>query len=220
MGTRLKRVRDLFLLAFTVAVAACGGTVPVEGDPTTSGGSESSNDHLVIEVRSSVSVVVGRSLTVDAEVVGTAPGSVTYSVSNGPGWLSISPDTGELTGTPTASDIGTYERIRITASDGKSEASAFITINVTMTAAGRATVSWRAPTERTDGSPLTDLAGFRIYYGESRSSLQYVIEVADPVAGNWVVTDLTPGTWYFAATAYDASGAESSLSNVASKVIA
>jgi hypothetical protein len=217
---RLKRLRDLCVLALTLVVAACGGGGPVGGDQPNSGGSDSLSGQLVIDVPSSASVVVGRSLAVEAEVVGTASGSVSYSVKNGPSWLSISPVTGELTGTPTAADIGTYERIRITASDGKSESSAFITINVTMTAEGRASVSWQAPTERTDGSPLTDLAGFRIYYGESRGRLQYVIEVADPGARNSVVTDLTPGTWYFAATAYDASGAESSRSNVASKVIA
>jgi hypothetical protein len=33
---------------------------------------------------------------------------------------------------------------------------------------GIARLSWYAPTNRTDGSPLTDLAGFEIYYSESQ----------------------------------------------------
>jgi hypothetical protein len=84
---------------------------------------------------------------------------------------------------------------------------------------GRATLSWTAPTERTDGSPLTDLAGFKIYFGVSSADLRYVIEVKDPGARSWVVDNLTPGTWYFAASTLDASGLESVRSNPVSKQI-
>jgi hypothetical protein len=33
---------------------------------------------------------------------------------------------------------------------------------------GQATLSWTAPDENTDGTPLINLAGYRIYYGTSR----------------------------------------------------
>ena len=93
-------------------------------------------------------------------------------------------------------------------------------MTVTATAAGRATLSWNAPTQRTDGTPLVDLAGFRVYFGSSAGDLRYVIEVRDPGARSALVEDLTIGTWYFAATAYDTSGAESNRSKTASKTIA
>lgn len=220
MSKTLNAVRAPVLLAILLNLVACGGAGPADTASPTAGAPGPATGQLSIDLPTSVGVVVGRSLSIESELSGNVSGPVTYSIENGPPWLSVDPATGTLTGTPTAADIGTYERIRIIASDGGSQSSAFITINVTMTAAGRATVAWQAPTERTDGSPLTDLAGFRIYYGESRGSLQYVIDVADPGARNWVVTDLTPGTWYFAATAYDTAGAESSRSNVASKFIA
>lgn len=210
----------------SLGLAACGGSG--SGLPPAAGGtaadavdsSESAGESVGLEMPDAASVLVGRSLTITPEVTGRSTEALTYSLSNGPPWLSVSPTTGELSGTPTPADVGRYERVRITVSDGRSRSSYFITITVTETADARATVSWEAPAERTDGSPLTDLAGFRIYFGEKPHNLRYVIEVADPGARSWVVTDLTPGTWYFAATAYDESGSESAHSNAVSKVIA
>jgi len=45
------------------------------------------------------------------------PGLYTYSVVNQPLWASFDATTGELTGTPTALDVGTYGGIQITATD-------------------------------------------------------------------------------------------------------
>jgi hypothetical protein len=82
-----------------------------------------------------------------------------------------------------------------------------------------ATLSWNAPTQNADGSALTSLAGYRIYYGTSASSLTKTISVATPGITTYVISGLSPGTYYFAITAYNSSNAESSRSNVASKVI-
>ncbi len=82
-----------------------------------------------------------------------------------------------------------------------------------------ASLSWSAPTQNEDGSPLTDLAGYRIYYGTSASDLSKRVDVGNPAATSTVVQDLTPGTWYFAISAYTQTGAESSRSQVVSKVI-
>jgi hypothetical protein len=132
--------------------------------------------------------------------------------------MSFSTQTGVLTGTPGAGDAGVYN-IVITVSDGKAKASDQARVAVVQAVAGRATLSWQAPSENLDGSPLTDLAGFRVYYGNSVNDLRYVIQVADPGARSHVIEDLTVGTWYFAATAYNRSGGESSPSDVASKKI-
>lgn len=74
------------------------------------------------------------------------------------------------------------------------------------------TLSWQAPTERADGTPLTDLAGFRIYYGAAREDLDMVIDLTNPGLSRYVVENLTAGTWYFAMTAYDQAGLQSSPS--------
>jgi hypothetical protein len=84
---------------------------------------------------------------------------------------------------------------------------------------GVATLSWTPPTTRTDSSPLTNLAGYRIRYGLSLTNLQYMIEVANPVATSQTLDNLTAGTWYFTMTAYDVAGIESVQTNPVSKVI-
>jgi hypothetical protein len=133
--------------------------------------------------------------------------------------MSFSSQTGELTGTPSAGDVGVYNPV-ISVSDGTAQASDQARVTVAQSVAGRATLSWQAPSNDVDGSPLTDLAGFRIYYGNSANDLRYVIQVANPGARSRVIEDLTVGNWFFAATAYDQAGSESARSNVASKTIA
>jgi hypothetical protein len=86
-------------------------------------------------------------------------------------------------------------------------------------ASGRAALAWNAPTLRTDGTPLTNLAGFRIYYGQHPDALTQRIEVTDPAATAASVENLASGTWYFAASAVDSEGQESYLSGTVSKTI-
>jgi hypothetical protein len=84
---------------------------------------------------------------------------------------------------------------------------------------GSATLAWSAPKTNSDGTALTDLAGFHIHYGTSAGSLTTVIDIANASAVSYTVTELSAGTWYFAVSAYTTSGVESSLSNVGSKTI-
>ena len=74
------------------------------------------------------------------------------------------------------------------------------------------TLEWLAPTTATDGSPLTHLVGYRIYYGTDVTRLQETIDVRNPGVLTYVVENLTPGTYYFAVTALTATG-ESRRSN-------
>ncbi len=78
---------------------------------------------------------------------------------------------------------------------------------------------WTIPTTNTDGSPLTNLAGFDIYYGSNPSSLTNIINVPNPSQDGYMVSNLTNGTWYFAVTAYTTSGTQSAPSNVVDKAI-
>jgi hypothetical protein len=213
-----------WLVIASVLLAACnkGGAgsaaPPTTGSPTP-GTPSPSNSAPVMTIQSSVDVLVGREVRLRPSASDADGQSLSFSISNRPSWLSFSAQTGEVSGVPGAADVGTYEGIRITASDGLAQTSVTLRISVLAAATGRATVSWAAPSARTDGTPLTDLAGFRVYYGTSSNNLAQIIEVRDPGARSWVVEDLTQGTWYFAATAYDQSGAESARSNTASKTI-
>jgi len=78
--------------------------------------------------------------------------------------------------------------------------------------------SWVATTENTDGSKLTDLAGYTIYYGTESSALTQTVQVANPAALGYVVTGLAKGTtWYFQVTSYSSAGEESAPSAITSK---
>jgi len=84
---------------------------------------------------------------------------------------------------------------------------------------GMALLRWTPVTRTTDGKPLEDLAGFRIYYGHDPAALRSVIVIDDPGRTAWVVGNLEPGRWYFAVAAYTHGGAEGARSNVQSKTI-
>ena len=143
-----------------------------------------------------------------------------FSIANKPSWAAFSTTTGQLSGAPTAANVGTYSNIVITVSDGKASASlpAF-SIAVTQASAGSATLSWTPPTQNTDGSTLTNLAGYRIHYGVSASTLTQSIQIANPGVTTYVIENLSPGTYYFAVRAYTSGGAESANSSIASKVV-
>jgi hypothetical protein len=71
----------------------------------------------------------------------------------------------------------------------------------------------------TDGTPLTDLAGFTINYGNSPGALTQTITVPDAMATTYTIQGLAAGTWYFTVAAYTTIGTESAPSDVASKTI-
>ena len=146
--------------------------------------------------------------------------TLTFSVQNLPVWASFDSSTGLLQGTPTGADIGTYGGIVIQVSDGAAAASlAAFSIAVNAISTGSATLSWQAPTERNDGSPLTNLAGFRLYWGTSSGTYTQSVTVNNPGITTYLIEDLSPATYYFSATAFDAAGAESVFSNEAIKTI-
>jgi hypothetical protein len=88
------------------------------------------------------------------------------------------------------------------------------------TSTGTATVSWTPPTTNSNGSTLTNLAGYKIHYGTSAQSLNQTVQVANPGSTNYVLNNLANGaTWYFGVTAYTSTGSESAVSNIASKAI-
>ena len=69
-------------------------------------------------------------------------------------------------------------------------------------------------------SHLTDLAGYRIYYGYYGTSSQFHLEIAD--VGNlskYTLHHLMPGTYDLAVTAYDTSGNEIDFSNEIIKTV-
>lgn len=146
--------------------------------------------------------------------------TLTYSIANRPSWATFNASTGQLSGTPTAANAGTYSNIAISVSDGSLSASlASFTLTVVQASNGSATLSWTPPTQNTDGTSLTNLSGYRIVYGRTASSLDQTVQVANAGTSGYTITGLASGTWYFRVKAYNASGSESDVSNGGSKSI-
>jgi hypothetical protein len=83
-----------------------------------------------------------------------------------------------------------------------------------------ATLSWLAPTENTNGSALTDLRGYKIYYGTSPKQLNQLVALSNPGIQTYVIDGLSVGvTYYFAIAAMAGDGTESAQSAVVSENI-
>ena len=142
---------------------------------------------------------------------------LSFSVENKPNWLSFDPVSGELSGSPTAEDVGEYTAIVLSVSDG------FHTTSLDsfdiLVKSSSALLSWSAPNTRTDGSFLapTEIAGYRIYMGTSADDLQLNVDIASGNTQQHRITQLGEGTYYFAVTTYDQANLESGLSSVVSK---
>jgi hypothetical protein len=146
--------------------------------------------------------------------------ALTFSIAGKPSWAAFSTTTGKLSGTPTAAQVGTYSGIAIKVSDGKATASlASFAIAVTAISNGAATLNWTPPTRNTDGTSLSNLAGYRIYYGTSSGTLNQTISISNASVSTYIVENLSPATYYFAVKAYNSTGVESALSNKVSKTI-
>ncbi|HEX9708334.1 MAG TPA: putative Ig domain-containing protein [Steroidobacteraceae bacterium] len=146
--------------------------------------------------------------------------ALTFNISNRPPWASFNAATGRLSGTPGTGSAGDYSGISIRVSDGvASIALPSFSIDVQQASMGSATLSWLPPTTRIDGSPLTDLAGYRIHYGTSSGSYPNVVVIQNGGVTSAVIGNLPPATYYFVISAYDTTGLESDNSPAVSKTI-
>jgi Putative Ig domain len=146
--------------------------------------------------------------------------ALTFSVQNAPSWASFNNATGELFGTPTNADVGTFSNISVSVSDGARTASlAQFLIVVTDNGRGSASLTWAPPTFNTDDTALTNLARYRIYYGNHANALTQTILVTNAGATDYVVGNLSPGTWYFAISAISSANTESTKSAVTTTAV-
>ena len=76
------------------------------------------------------------------------------------------------------------------------------------------TLSWIAPVEREDGTPISmsEIAGYRIYYGETKGDYSHKVDVNDSDTMQHILKDLPAGTYYIVVTAFDMEGRESIFS--------
>jgi hypothetical protein len=194
--------RRASLPAFSITVNAAATRPSIAGTPATS-------------------VNVGAAYAFTPSATAGSGGTLSFSIGNCPAWATFSASTGALTGAPTEAAVGAYAGIVISVSNVSGSAS-LAPFSITVSepqASGSANLSWIPPTENTNGTPLTDLAGYRIEWGTSASDLTQRMTIANAALMTYEVTSLAPGTWYFAVQAYTTVGTYGLLSNVVSQTI-
>lgn len=213
------------LCALVLTLSACGGggsSSPAAAAATNSSSSVSGNitaDNRAPTISGSPALTLATGATYSFTPTAADPdgNTVSFAITNKPSWATFNTVTGALTGTAVA---GTYANIVITVSDGQAS-TALPAFSITVSSgSGFAALSWMAPAQNTDGSALTDLAGYTIHYGTSATSLNQTVTINSPSAITYTISGLATGrTYYFAVTAYNVQGYSSNLSGVVSKAI-
>jgi Putative Ig domain len=218
---------SFLLIGFTAVAAAltgCNNTngtsaappASATGSPSGSQGTGSpvTGSGLIISGSPAQSVSVGAAYEFRPTATGVNNAKLSFSIKNQPGWAKFDATTGTLSGTPAAANVGTYAQISISVSDGVASASlAPFFIGVAQSAA-KVTLSWTSPTLNTNGTVVTDLAGYRIYYGSKSTQLNQVVTLEGAQVTAYAFPELSAGTWYFAVAAYGTDKVESDLSAV------
>lgn len=214
-------------LSIAVLMTACGGGGDSSGtgsqtDPPGGGNNPPpapTNHAPTISGSPKTQLRVGEAYSFTPSASDSDGDTLTFGVTNKPAWMSFNASNGRLSGTPDADDVGNFTGISISVSDGKTSASLAFAVNVTQISTGSAELNWGAPTQNTDGSALTNLAGYRVLYGRSADNLDQSISVDNPSINSYLVPNLSSGTWYFSVVTVNSAGAESTRSNVVSATI-
>jgi len=211
-----KTVRLSFIFALVVTLVNCGGQ---DGD--SSAGLSDSNSPPVITGNPGTIASQGAVYSFEPMVSDIDNDRLSFSIAGRPPWADFDGRNGALTGQPGPGDLGTYASIVIGVGDGQAIAAlpAFDIKVVTGEATASVTLAWTVPTHNKNGTPLTDLAGFKIYYGMTVDDYPYFDTINDPRVETHTVDNLAPGEWFFAVTAVDASLHESRFSDLVSTII-
>ena len=216
------------VLCAAMVIAACGDESPdAVGTASNAGASPpasavppdpSGNGAPLISGRPAGEVTAGSAYSFSPEAHDPEGSSLAFFIENRPPWAAFDASTGRLLGTPGVADVGTYRDITISVWDGTSRVPlAPFSIRVVGTATASFIVSWLPPTERSDGSVLTGLAGYKVYWGTAPGDYPNALTIRNPGVASYVIDHLPPGTYYVVMTAFDVDGAESDFSNVVAK---
>jgi hypothetical protein len=204
LGSSITWAGSTFALGGSGLAAPPPQTLQISGTPTTT-------------------AEVGQFYSFTPTVIASAGSSLVYSMANKPTWAQFSAATGALSGTPSASSVATDANIVVSVSNGAQNAAlpAFtITVEpAPVPQAGIASLSWSRPNENTDGSPLTNLAGYVVRYGPSSAGLNSQVSVPSANATSVEIANLSPGNWSFEVAAINTANVEGQFSATVIKAI-
>ena len=200
--------------------SACSGGSSDSGRPVAAAGT--ANSAPTISGSPPAQVTAGQRYSFTPSASDPDGDRLSFSASNLPSWATLDAGNGNISGTPSDADVGTYGGISIGVSDGTDTVRLgpfVIEILAPGANSGAVVLSWTAPIENEDGSPLTDLAGYRLYWGREPGVYPNSVTIDNPGVTIYVVEDLASGTYEFVATAFNAAGTESRFSNPAIKTV-
>ncbi len=223
----------LIAIVSLVALGGCGGADAAGSSSSSAPKTAAANSGTISRPAPTISGVapstatVGRLYSFQPKATSGSGGALTFTFANKPSWASFDSKTGKLSGTPGAGDVRVYQNIQMAVTDGTSWATLF-PFSITVAPASASTpassstvsLSWTPPTQNSDGTQLLNLKGYHVHYGTKSQSYANVINVANAGLTNYVVQNLPTGKYYFAVSAYTATGAESSLSTEVSASVA
>ena len=187
------------LPAFSIVVTQAG-TVPANSAPTITG--------LAV-----TAAEVGRPYAFQPTASDANGDTLTFSIQQKPTWASFDTTSGTLSGTPVAADVGTYSNVSISVSDGILNATLPVfAITVAPSSSKSVTLNWTAPSTNTDGTALSDLAGYTVFYGMASRAYSASIKLSGAAASSVVIEGLAAGTWYFSIKSTNVTGVESDYS--------
>jgi hypothetical protein len=229
--SRIQLFAPLWTTAACLALAACGGgggnpqsaTWPADNQPPTAPPADTQppdqppadNQPPQISGTPLEATNVDSTWRFEPSVSDADGDAMQFFVENAPPWTEFDPATGVLEGTPGEGDLGVYDDVLISVTDGLATVGLppfSIEVLPNGSPTGSATLSWTPPTERVDGSPIGELAGYRVLYGRGSGKYDRAAEIDNPGVTRYVVEDLGPGNWFFAVTVKTADGLESAPS--------
>lgn len=110
--------------------------------------------------------------------------------------------------------------VMATATDSSTGSSPIVIVtvkNAVVVVDRTAIFAWTAPTTNADGTPLADLAGYKLY--QTLAPGNWGIGTPIGLVTSHQLANLSDGLWNFGLTAVDTEGRESAMSNVVTKRI-
>ena len=129
--------------------------------------------------------------------------NLTFSIKNLPAWAKFDVNTGTILGVPLASDIGLYENILITVSDGI-ESGALSGINIEVL---------NVQPTGIESPLLSEIDAYSIYIGTSKDNLSTMINLKAGTDIQVINTFSVADTYYYYIVAHDSNGNKLVLPN-------
>ena len=192
---------------------------------TCTGPGGSATNHATVTVTKGGSSAAAPTVTLSAspsKVTKGAKTTITWSATNATACTGSGAWTGSeaLSGSRSTGALTTDLTFALTCIGTGGSASQSTTVSVAAApVVGDALLSWAAPTKNTNGTPVSALSGYHLYYGNSAAGLTKSVAISGGATTSYEISGLTAGTWYFAVAADAADGTEGAQSAVGSKTI-